>query len=105
MSTQQQTLLQPFRQLSPSQRGTVLAYLAVIVLFIIGGINRPGFLQLTNIGQLLLLASFVGIVAAGQTFVILIGGIDLSVPWALNSMAVLLTTMSLGHDSRAWWVV
>lgn len=46
-----------------------------------------------------------GLVAAGQTFVILIGGIDLSVPWVLNAMAVLLTTTSLGLDSRAWWVV
>ena len=34
---------------------------------------------------MLIVASFVGMVAAGQTFVILIGGIDLSVPWVLNA--------------------
>jgi ribose transport system permease protein len=72
------------------------------VAFIVGGIYRPSFIQLSNIGILLLLASFVGITAAGQTFVILIGGIDLSVPWTLNAMAVLLTTVSLGLNSRAW---
>ncbi len=83
----------------------MLAYVAILVLFIIGGIYRPSFVQPSNIGVLLLLASFVGIAAAGQTFVILIGGIDLSVPWVLNAMAVLLTTTSLGLNSRAWWVV
>ena len=102
MSAQRRALWQRF---SRSERGTLLAYVAVIVLFILGGIYRPGFVRLDNIGQLLLLASFVGIVAAGQTFVILIGGIDLSVPWVLNAMAVLLTTASLGLDSKAWWVV
>jgi ribose transport system permease protein len=105
MSTERRTLLQPWHQLSHSQRGTFLAYVAILVLFIVGGIYRPSFVYPNNIGQLLLLASFVGIVAAGQTFVILIGGIDLSVPWVLNAMAVLLTTTSLGLDNRAWWVV
>jgi ribose transport system permease protein len=105
MSTQRRTLRFNWQRLSRSQRGTLLAYVAVIVLFIVGGIYRSGFVRLDNIGQLLLLASFVGLVAAGQTFVILIGGIDLSVPWVLNAMAVLLTTTSLGQDSRAWWVV
>src|SRR5947209_10383432 len=105
MSTERRTLLQPWHQLSHSQRGTLLAYVAILLPFIVGGIYRPSFVYPNNIGQLLLLASFVGIVAAGQTFVILIGGIDLSVPWVLNAMAVLLTTTSLGLDSRAWWVV
>jgi ribose transport system permease protein len=104
MSTQRRIPLQ-LSQLSHSQRGTLLAYVAIIVLFIIGGLYRPSFVQPSNIGVLLLLASFVGLAAAGQTFVILIGGIDLSVPWVLNAMAVLLTTTSLGLNSRAWWVV
>lgn len=103
--SQRRALVQPWRQLSESQRGTILAYVAVIVLFVIGGLYRPSFVQLDNIGQLLLLSSFVGIAAAGQTFIILIGGIDLSVPWVLNAMAVLLTTTSLGLNMRAWWVV
>jgi ribose transport system permease protein len=105
MSAERQIIPSFLPRLSRSQRGTLLAYVAVIVLFIVGGIYRPSFLGLDNIGQLLLISSFVGIVAAGQTFVILIGGIDLSVPWVLNAMAVMLTTTSLGLDSRAWWVV
>jgi len=105
METRQPLLLPSLRHFVRSQRGTLLAYAAIVVLFLVGGIYRPGFIYPSNIGQLLLLASFVGIVAAGQTFIILIGGIDLSVPWVLNAMAVLLTTTALGENSRAWWVV
>ncbi len=90
---------------SPDARGAVLAYAAAIALFVVGGIYRPGFLSLTNVATLLVLASFVGYTAAGQTFVILIGGIDLSIPWVLNAAAILLTTTSVGQDSKAWWVV
>jgi len=43
------------------------------------------------------------LVAAGQTLVVLIGGIDLSVPWMMNSMAVLLATASIGSNARAAW--
>ena len=88
-----------------SERGTVFAFAAAIALVIIGGIYRPSFIQPGNLATLLLLASFIGIAAAGQTFVVLIGGIDLSVPWVLNAMAILLTTMSLGQNARAWWAV
>jgi ribose transport system permease protein len=105
MSAERRFLLPSLRQLSHSQRGTLLAYVAIIVLFVIGGIYRPSFVRPDNIGLLLLLASFIGLVAAGQTFVILIGGIDLSVPWVLNALAVLLTTASPGQNSRAWWIV
>jgi ribose transport system permease protein len=88
-----------------SERGTFFAFAAAIALVIIGGIYRPSFVAPENLATLLLLASFIGIAAAGQTFVVLIGGIDLSVPWVLNAMAILLTTMSLGQNARAWWAV
>jgi ribose transport system permease protein len=88
-----------------SERGTLLAFAAAIALVIVGGIYRPTFVQPGNLATLLLLASFIGIAAAGQTFVVLIGGIDLSVPWVLNAIAILLTTMSLGQNARAWWAV
>jgi len=46
-------------------------------------------------------ASFVGFVAAGQTFVILVGGIDLSVPWVLNAAASCSRSSRSGHSGRA----
>jgi ribose transport system permease protein len=82
-------------------RRIVYVYLAAFLVFAIGQIVHPGFAQLDSIAAILTVASFVGLVAAGQTFVVLIGGIDLSVPWVLNAAAILLVTSSLGEDGRA----
>lgn len=91
--------------LSPDSRRVIYAFGAAILLFVIGAIVRPGFGEWNSIRAVLVVASFVGFVAAGQTFVILIGGIDLSVPWVLNSAAILIVTSSLGQNDRAWWAV
>ena len=52
-----------------------------------------------------MLAAFVGIVALGQTFVIIGGGIDLSVPWVLTSAAVIMALLCGGQDMPLVWVV
>jgi len=87
--------------LSPEQRRIVYAWCAAVLLFVIGNLVRPGFASFESVQAVLVVASFVGMVAAGQTFVILIGGIDLSVPWVLNGAAILLVTTSLGLNGRA----
>lgn len=81
------------------------AYCAAVLLFIIGDLVHPGFASFGSVTSILLVASFVGLVAAGQCFVVLIGGIDLSVPWVLNAAAILLVTSSLGLNSRALYAV
>jgi ribose transport system permease protein len=87
--------------LTRDRRRIVYAFLAAILLFLIGALVHPGFASFDSITAVLTIASFVGLVAAGQTFVVLIGGIDLSVPWVLNSAAILLVTTSLGQNDRA----
>ncbi len=87
--------------LTRDRRRIVYAYLAAILLFVVGEIVHPGFARLGSVAAILTVASFVGLVAAGQTFVVLIGGIDLSVPWVLNGAAILLVTSSLGQDARS----
>jgi ribose transport system permease protein len=84
---------------------TIVAFVAAILVFAVGAALHDGFASAASIKAILLTASFVGFVAAGQTFVVLVGGIDLSVPWVLNGAAILLVTTSLGQDSRAWWAV
>lgn len=69
----------------------VIAFVLIAVLLIISGIRQPGFLSVNNLRQQLVLATFLGTVAAGQTLVILTGGIDLSVAWNLNFAAILFT--------------
>ncbi len=87
--------------LTRDRRRILYAYLAAIMLFVIGAIVHPGFARFGSVAAILTIASFVGLVAAGQTFVVLIGGIDLSVPWVLNGAAILLVTTSLGQDRLA----
>ncbi len=88
-------------RLSAERRRILYAFAAAIALFAIGEIIRPGFGSFSGIKAVLVQACFVGLVAAGQTFVVLIGGIDLSVPWVLNAAAILMVVSSLGQDSRA----
>ncbi len=87
--------------LSVDTRRILYAIAAAIALFLIGEAAHPGFLSGGSVSSILVIASFVGLVAAGQCFVILIGGIDLSVPWVLNAAAILLTTTSLGKNAAA----
>ena len=53
-----------------------LAWLAVIVLFVLVSLYSPGFANPANVGTLIIGASFIGIVAIGQTMVIVGGGIE-----------------------------
>jgi ribose transport system permease protein len=73
----------------------LLQVAAVIALAIAAVVSIDGFLTLTSVYSTLVLASFLGIAAAGQTTVILIGGIDLSVP-AIISGANLVSTLLTG---------
>jgi len=54
--------------------------LAVIIAMVIGfGIARPFFLESSNLMNVLLQSAVVGVLALGQTYVLLTGGIDLSI--------------------------
>jgi len=83
----------------------LLAYAGAILLLFITALFSPGFLSPSNLRSTLVLAAFVGIVAFGQTFVIIGGGIDLSIPWVLNCAALLLTLMAAGQDGALIWAV
>jgi ribose transport system permease protein len=87
-------------RVSRDQRRILYAIAAAVVLFAIGGAIRPGFSSPSGIGAVLTIACFVGLVAAGQTFVILIGGIDLSVPWTLNGAAILMMSSAASSNDR-----
>jgi ribose transport system permease protein len=87
--------------LTPDRRRILYAFGAAVLVFVVGDFVHAGFASAASVKSILVIASFVGFVAAGQTFVILVGGIDLSVPWVLNGAAILLVTTSIGRDSRA----
>ncbi|MEP7240973.1 MAG: ABC transporter permease [Devosia sp.] len=82
-----------------------LAYAAALLLFALVTLYSPGFANPAHVATLITLASFTGIVAIGQTVVIVGGGIDLSVPWIMNSAAMLVTGLAHGQNLPLFWVV
>ena len=67
---------------------------ALLLLSALLALTSPNFLTLTNIPIVLRNASFVGMVALGETLVVLVGGIDLSVGTIFG--ALLLTVLQNG---------
>ncbi|HWW71086.1 MAG TPA: ABC transporter permease, partial [Duganella sp.] len=59
---------------------------ALVLLCIAGGLLNPDFATVENLMNVLTRTAFIGIIAVGMTFVIVSGGIDLSV----GSMAALI---------------
>ena len=86
-------------------RTILLAYAGMLVLLLLTSLVSPGFLSASHLRSLTVLAAFTGIVALGQTLVIIGGGIDLSVPWVLNSAAVLVTLMAGGKNGPLLYAV
>lgn len=67
------------RQWLRRRAGGGAVWLAVLLLYAIAGIASPAMLQGSQVLNVLQVAAFLGTVALGQTVVLLVGGIDLSV--------------------------
>ncbi len=78
------------------------ALLLAVGLFLLGGILRPGFVSYDQAINIVRLAAFLGIIAAGQTLVIISGnaGIDLSVGAIVTLGAILVFRYVDGQNSR-----
>lgn len=80
-------------------RSPALLTLALVLLVWIGaGLALPGFTSWGHIRYLLELAAVIGIAAAGQTLVVLKGGIDLSTGAVMTVSAILLPLISPAWD-------
>ncbi len=73
-------------------------FLILIVIFAVASIISPVFMKVRNILNVIRLASILGIVSVGQTFVILAGGIDLSVASVMALMSILSANMMEGQN-------
>lgn len=72
----------------------VIAFAFVPVLLIIGSFFSRNFLTIGYLLQQLQIASFLGVIAAGAMVVILLGHIDLSIPWTLTVGAMMATAVA-----------
>lgn len=79
----------------------MIAAIIAILLIVIGGILKPGFSSPDQIVNMLRVASFLGIIAIGQTIVVLSGGegIDLSVGTVATLGAILASRTMDGSDA------
>ena len=67
----------------------VIAFACIVVLLLIGSLYSKNFLSPEYLLQQLKVASFLGIIATGMMLVILLGQIDLSVPWVVTAGAMM----------------
>jgi len=76
-----------FLRSSATQR--LLAFAALIILFIVFSLASPNFLQFDNMVGILLATAVNGVLALGVTFVVITGGIDLSIGTVMTLSAVM----------------
>lgn len=74
------------------------AFGCIILLLVIGSLYSSNFLSPDYLLQQLKVASFLGVVAAGMMMVILLGHIDLSVPWVMT-MGAMMACAAAGFGS------
>jgi ribose transport system permease protein len=67
----------------------VTAFGCILLLLLIGSLYSRNFLSPEYLLQQLKVASFLGVIAAGMMLVVLLGNIDLSVPWVVAAGAMM----------------
>lgn len=77
----------------------VLQLALLVVVLAVGAILIPGLASFNSVRSMLVLASLVGLAAVGQTIVILIGGLDLSVSGFIVAGALVCTQLA---ELYAW---
>lgn len=70
-----------------------------LLLIAFGALFFPKFLTATYLLQQLQIAAFLGVIATGAMVVILLGQIDLSIPWTLGGAAIISTAMSAADNT------
>lgn len=76
-----------------ARQGVTISYALLAALFAIATLINPHYASWANIRNLLEIGAFIGIIAVGQTLVIITGQIDLSIPWNLTFTAILMSTL------------
>jgi len=95
MATQEVSRGEPARRLVQGLDNSVLVSLAAIILIVaVGSFFLPDFLSVKYLIQQLRIASFLGVIATGAMVVILLGHIDLSIPWTMTVAAMVSTTIT-----------
>jgi len=88
----------------PNLRAVVTVWLVFLAVFALGA--ALGWVaNLSQLETALVLAVFALVVAFGQNVVILSGGIDLSVPFTITSVSILMTELAGSSGSQGIWAI
>ena len=79
------------RRLDPA---VATAFACIVLLLIVGSLYSTSFLSPDYLLQQLKVASFLGVISTGMMLVILLGQIDLSVPWVVATGAMMASAMA-----------
>jgi ribose/xylose/arabinose/galactoside ABC-type transport system permease subunit len=75
-------------------------WLAVLLLYGLSGLVSPAMLSGNQVLNVMQVAAFLGLVAIGQTFALLVGGIDLSVGGVVTLTNIVSTSIMLGENGN-----
>ena len=75
-----------------TRRTVVLVYGLAAVIYFVTGLKSPGFFSAGKLESVFVLASVLGVLALAQQIVLVLGGVDLSLPWTMNMGAVLIAS-------------
>lgn len=76
--------------LGSDQKSLIIGIVLLAVLIGVASMSVDGFASTNNARSILLLASFLGLAALGQTLVATVGGLDLSIPFVIGASNILL---------------
>jgi ribose transport system permease protein len=88
------------RRLDPA---VLTAFGCIVLLLLLGSLYSRSFLSPEYLLQQLKVASFLGVIATGMMLVILLGQIDLSVPWVVTTGAMM-ACAAAGHGMLGLWI-
>ena len=81
---------------------TIVVLILLLLAFVVGiDVARPGTVNALWVSNMMLFAAPLGIIAAGQTLVMLTGGIDLSVASVATASAYIMAKSSLSLSGSA----
>lgn len=80
-------------------------WIAVLALYAVSALISPAMFQGSQVLNMLQVAAFVGVIACGQTLVLLVGGIDLSQAGMVTLVNIVATSLMLGQDSNIAFAV
>jgi len=80
-------------------------WIAVVGLYVVSGLISPAMFQVSQILNILQVASFLGVISLGQTVVVLSGGIDLSQAGMVTLTNIAATSLMLGQPENMAFAV